>query len=236
MKSKNSGFTLQIKTFKQNELFILPGIQNSDYNFIVDWGDGVVEKYNTGINFKHIYKRKKTYKIEIKGKFDRIYFNNTNSKLLVRKVLNWGGDDFEGFTDMSNSFYGCQNLNYLASGGIKERKDNHIKNYDFAFAFCSKLKKIPEDLFSKTKEAESFIATFSRIGIKKIPGKLFFNIPNMKIIDHMFSYCTKLKSIPVELFNKNLNIKSHMYVFSNSYFSKKRSKLFYLISKLFNKN
>jgi hypothetical protein len=27
-----------------------------------------------------------------------------------------------------------------------------------------------------------------------------------------------------------------MYVFSNSYFSKKRSKLFYLISKLFNKN
>jgi hypothetical protein len=236
MKSKNSGFVLQIKTFKQNELFILPGVQNSNYNFTVDWGDGIIEKYNTGIVFKHTYKRKKTYKIEIKGKFDRIYFNNTNSKFLVRKVLNWGGNDFEGFTNMSNSFYGCQNLNYLASGGIKERKDNHIKNYDFTFAFCNKLKKIPEDLFSKTKEAESFIATFSRIGIKKIPGKLFFNVPDMKIVDHMFSYCIRLKSIPVELFDKNLNIKSYIYVFSNSYFSKKRSKLFDLVSKLFKKN
>jgi len=236
MKSKSSGFILQIKTSKQNELFILPGTQGSNYNFTVDWGDGNVKKYNNGITFGHTYKRKKTYNIEIKGQFDRIYFNDTGSKLLVRKVLNWGEDDFEGFTDMSSSFYGCQNLNYLASGGIKERKDNHIKNYDFAFAFCSKLKKIPEDLFSKTKEAESFVATFSGSGIKKIPGKLFFNIPNLKIIDHLFSYCRGLKSIPVELFNKNLNIKSRMYVFSNSYFSKKRSKLFYLISELFNKN
>ena len=80
-------FVMKIQTTTANTVFTLPTRSVYTYNATVLWGDGTQSNI-TGhnINNAKTYATAGTYNIEIKGTFDAIYFNNTGSNLLVKKI------------------------------------------------------------------------------------------------------------------------------------------------------
>ena len=184
------GFKMQIQTTTTNEVFTLPTRDGYTYNATVLWGDGTQSNV-TGhnINNAKTYATAGTYNIEIKGTFDAIYFNNTGSKLLVKKIISWGGDDFDGFTKIDNAFRGCSNLNELAEGGIKEKNGNPITNFSYTFLNCSKLTSLPANLFQYNTKVTDFYQTFQDCAKLKIIPDIFGATPNFGTRVMNFSYC-----------------------------------------------
>ena len=182
------GFKMQIQTTTANEVFTLPTRDGYGYNATVLWGDGTQSNV-TGhnINNAKTYATAGTYNIEIKGTFDVIYFNDTGSKLLVKKILSWGGDDFNGFTMMGNAFYGCTNLNELAEGGIKEKNGNPITNFDTTFQSCTALTSLPTDLFRYNTLVTKFSDTFRDCSKLQLRSDMF--VPNFGTRVMNFNNC-----------------------------------------------
>lgn len=54
----------------------------------------------------------KDYRIEIKGTFPRIYFNNIGDTAKIKRITQWGDIAWSSF---SGAFYGCSNLDVTAS-------------------------------------------------------------------------------------------------------------------------
>jgi surface protein len=52
------------------------------------------------------------YQVSIQGKFPRIYFGNTGDRNKLLSIDQWG--DIE-WTNMEAAFYGCENIQILAS-------------------------------------------------------------------------------------------------------------------------
>jgi surface protein len=86
-----------------------PSVYTFDYN--VDWGDGNTDSNVTG-NITHTYASIGTYDIKITGTFPNIYFFNRFDRYKVLEIKNWGNIEW---LDMSNSFYGCQNMTITAT-------------------------------------------------------------------------------------------------------------------------
>ena len=197
----SGGFKMQIQTTTANTVFTLPTRNGYTYNATVLWGDGTQSNV-TGhnINNAKTYATAGTYNIEIKGTFDSIYFNNTGSKLLVKKILSWGGTEFIGFTAMNNAFYGCSNLNELAEGGIKEKNGNPITIFNYAFSHCTSLTSLPTDLFRYNTAVTDFSYTFIN--------------------------CTSLTTLPTDLFMYNTAVTTFNYTFNSCYKLQLRSDIF----------
>ena len=83
----------------------------SGYNYTVDWGDGQIDTNQTG-DASHSYQATGIYTISISGDFPRIYFNNRLRSDRLRTIQNWGNIKW---TNMSNAFRGCTNLQIIAS-------------------------------------------------------------------------------------------------------------------------
>jgi surface protein len=81
------------------------------YNYNVDWGDGNTDALVTG-DITHTYAVPGTYTVRISGTFPRIYFNNGGDKDKILTVDQWGTGQWN---TMINAFYGCSNLNVVAS-------------------------------------------------------------------------------------------------------------------------
>ena len=184
------GFKMQIQTTTANETFTLPTQSGYTYNATVLWGDGTSSQV-TGhnVNNAKTYATAGTYDIEIKGTFDSIYFNDTGSKLLVKKILSWGGTDFDGFTAMNNAFKGCSNLNELAIGSIKEKSGSQITNFNGTFRGCSTLTSLPTDLFRYNTAVTNFNNTFRSCNKLQLRSDIFGTTPNFGTRVMNFNYC-----------------------------------------------
>ena len=116
----------------------------SDYNYMINWGDGNIERDVNG-TIKHIYDTEGTYTVKIYGDFPRIYFNdNRQVKDKLMKITNWGGIKW---ASMRSAFYGCSNMqvdttslpdlsqvtdmHYMFAGAISfTGKNSSINNWD----------------------------------------------------------------------------------------------------------
>ncbi|MGB0524502.1 MAG: BspA family leucine-rich repeat surface protein [Flammeovirgaceae bacterium] len=78
----------------------------TNYNYVVDWGDGTVE---TGLttDATHTYASAGTYTVEISGDFPAIYFNNGGDRAKIRSIEQWGTTAWQSF---DSAFYGCSNM------------------------------------------------------------------------------------------------------------------------------
>jgi len=200
-----TGFKMQIQTTTANETFTLPTRSGYTYNATVLWGDGTYSQV-TGHNVNNVktYATAGTYDIEIKGTFDSIYFNNTGSNLLVKKILSWGGADFDGFKNMEKSFAGCQYLIELAVGGIKEKSGSQITNFDVAFSSCVSLTTLPIDLFRYNTAVTNFVTTFNNcLSLTTLPIDLFRYNTAVTNFSYTFNNCPSLTSLPADLFRYN---------------------------------
>ena len=214
----SGGFKMQIQTTTANEVFTLPTSSGSTYNATVLWGDGTQSSV-TGhnVNNAKTYATAGTYDIEIKGTFDSIYFNNTGSKLLVKKILSWGGTEFIGFTAMNNAFYGCSNLDELAEGGIKGKSNSSVTNFSQTFRNCSSLTSLPVDLFKYNTAVTNFSQTFYNCtSLTTLPATLFQYNTLVTNFDSTFQNCTKLKIIP-EIFGATPNFGTRVMSFNKCF-------------------
>jgi len=87
----------------------LPLRGSYNYNFVVDWGDGNTNKitsYNQTEKL-HTYSTGGVYTISITGLCESWYFFNSNDKVKLTSINQWGNT---GFVNMANAFYGCSNL------------------------------------------------------------------------------------------------------------------------------
>jgi surface protein len=98
-----------------SDTFNLPITNNplAFYNAIIDWGDGSSQAYTqSGGNVIHVYITPGVYDIKISGIFPAFAFNNSNDRLKVMKVKNWGNIVWESTSGM---FWGCANLDVTAT-------------------------------------------------------------------------------------------------------------------------
>ncbi len=93
------------QTTTTNESITIP-TTGGGYNYIVDWGDGIVETDFTA-NASHTYTTAGTYTVKIIENFPRIYFNNSGDKDKIIAITQWGTNEW---TSMESAFYGCSNV------------------------------------------------------------------------------------------------------------------------------
>tara|TARA_R110002049_G_C9177884_1_gene563246 strand:- start:4688 stop:5668 length:981 start_codon:yes stop_codon:yes gene_type:complete len=83
----------------------LPYSSFSTYSGTIDWGDGTITANNFA-NRTHNYASSGVYTVTVKGEIGFFRYNNTEDKLKILSVLNWGGLQFNTF----GIFRGCSNL------------------------------------------------------------------------------------------------------------------------------
>lgn len=214
----SGGFKMQIQTTTANQSFTLPTRSGYTYNATVLWGDGTQSSV-TGhnINNSKTYATAGTYDIEIKGTFDAMYFNNSGSKDLVKKILSWGDSDFNGFVSLEYGFYGCSNLSELATGAIKV-KSNSSEGQMLLFAFgdCTKITTIPDsNLLRNCTSATLMNGIFRNCKLTSLPNDLFkYNINATSFSSALSG--TNLSALPSGLFQYNLAITSFSCAFEDN--------------------
>ena len=99
------------KTNTDNQSITIPTNDQFDYNYIVDWGDGLIETGMTG-DATHEYATADTYEVKISGEFPQIDFSrNPTSRRKIVDVKQWGNIKW---ASMRGSFYRCDQLNITA--------------------------------------------------------------------------------------------------------------------------
>ena len=88
----------------------IPIDNNYTYNYIVDWGDGNIEK-NITTSATHIYRLAGSHRVKIYGDFLAIRFNNSdwsnkNAKA-IKNLIAWGDIKWKS---MNSAFKGCYTL------------------------------------------------------------------------------------------------------------------------------
>jgi hypothetical protein len=82
----------------------------SSYNYVIDWGDGVIESHTTNTSKTHTYPTAGTYTIKISGTFPRIHFNGGGDRLKLIETVNFGNVGWISFGDGNGgAFQGCSN-------------------------------------------------------------------------------------------------------------------------------
>ena len=94
-----------------NNQITIPTFPGENYNYTVDWGDGVTDRGVTG-EITHTYASPGTYTVAITGDFPRIYFHFARDKDKIILVNQWGDIEWES---MNYAFGGCTNLDVVAS-------------------------------------------------------------------------------------------------------------------------
>ena len=202
----------------------LPIPVNTINNYVVDWGDGKVEEYDSTANFPtHKYTTANTYTIKISGTVREFGFfgdtvpeetgdnaNYYSATQYITKLVNWGEIGAYRY-----SFQFCTNL----AGTIPSPKENTFENtYTMARLFngCSKLTgTIPADLFNNAIKVSDFTFTFKDCtGLEgAIPSELFTDSTSATSVYGVFMGCSGLTEVPADLFNKNTAIKNFGYTF-----------------------
>ena len=186
---------LYVEITIEKESHLLYSIDTSycDYDIIVDWGDGCIEKNTTA----HKYNRLGTYIIRIKGK---IICNGGRSSVLSlfgsevkTKALLYGTK----FNTNLPIFCGCRCLTEVEPNFFIHRSD--LTNISYMFWKCELLTKIPDGLFDPLTNLTNVSKMFNCCyGIDYIPEKMFAKCPHIRRVDYMLSGI-KLHKIPDDI-------------------------------------
>lgn len=197
-----------ILTFKVNYAndfhVVLPIPWNED--MLVDWGDGVVERYESNSDrASHTYQgleTGKTFDVKITGAVNYLstYGMSDASRKAIIAVKQWGRVGVKYLSSYSTgAFQGCTNLDYVAPDNDYSLAE--VLKADHVFAGCTSLTSIPEGLFSACKDANTFANAFSDCtGLTAVPKRLFAGCTSANSFYSAFSGCTSLVSVDDEVF------------------------------------
>ena len=188
---KHRPFIIEVDTTKTGsaaDTFILPLVTTIQYNFIIEWGDGTVEKCLTSSALTHVYPAAGIYKIKIHGYgngrvFQRITFSSATDALKVIRVLSWGDIKWNNFSAM---FGGCGNLIEIPHDRIYAA----ATLYTSMFFNCSSLN---TELTSLDTTCASTLAGLYRGCTKFNQPVTVLNTKNVNATNSMFRDCPEFK-------------------------------------------
>ena len=130
----------------------LPSVEDGDYDFVVDWGDGTPVQRNI---FEHHFEECRNHRVTITGKFHGLSFHLKTGRERLTSIA-WGskvklvpaqGRHFQecsrletftgipniiGVTDMSKMFYGCKQFN----GELSKWDTSNVTDMELMFGGC----------------------------------------------------------------------------------------------------
>lgn len=205
-------------------------LDNDNYDFIVNWGDGTFDTFQSlnDTSCYHTYESIGTYQIEIRGTFKRIYRNTSTSAVggayptprKLTRVLSWGNS---GLVSMNNAFNGESNLYSIPL--TPKGSPTFSEVTDFSYAFCSTgLTEIPysyisdRGIFDECTKVVTFFECFynctKMTGV--VPPGLFKNCTLVTSFGYVFGLCSSLSGeLPLGIFSYAENINNVYYAFYN---------------------
>jgi hypothetical protein len=114
----NTPFVFKINIANSGDEFILPIVADTVYDFIVDWGDSVLQNFQYTSTNKNLDLVKKQYTeaieytISISGVFPTV---NLKDNTQIIEILSFGSS----LTSLENSFEGCTSITKVTSGFSK---------------------------------------------------------------------------------------------------------------------
>ena len=93
----------------------LPLVEDYNYNFTVDWGDGSSSEITAhdDLDKTHTYEDSGDYNLVIEGLLEAWSFNDVGDKNKILSVESFGD---LGYKNLSGAFYGCANLSTFKGG------------------------------------------------------------------------------------------------------------------------
>ncbi|WP_298421759.1 BspA family leucine-rich repeat surface protein [uncultured Kordia sp.] len=119
------------ETTTANENITIP-TTGSGYNYVVDWGDGIIESGFTG-SATHVYTTAGIYTISVIGDFPRIYFNGSGDKDKIKSIEQWGAQEW---TSMKEAFRGCQ---FMAINATDSPNLSQATDLSRMFVICKQI-------------------------------------------------------------------------------------------------
>lgn len=188
----------------------IPMIENGNYNYWVDWGDGLTSTKITSYDdpqASHTYQNDGEYVVKLMGTLDTLQFTGniaTDLKSVTKCIIN--------FSNIENMFKDCINLASVCDGIFDQSLS--ITNANNLFENCSSLKTIPLGLFDNNTSITSFNSCFKNSGLSSIPVGLFNSNNIATTFSGTFQNCENIVSIPSGLFSNNNNVIDFSYIFS----------------------
>ena len=200
-------------------------INVNEVKYIVDWGDGSVQRFNGNVNCTH------DYSVD-EPRIVKVYFNKRSVASgggRLKRVLRWSDYPFR------YRFSGCSNLLSLPENQSMKYNTFISTGMGSVFGECSSLTTIPENLFDDvsffkvtdiygifsgcsnltsipSKLFKNFITlnnanlAFSNSGIVNVGNDLFCNSLLLNSVYSIFSNCPNLETVGVNLFKNSPNL------------------------------
>ena len=201
------GWEFDITTSAGNETMKIGFVSPED--IIVDWGDGNVEFVNTSF-VTHAYAGAGSYVLTIRGKAERIHFNNPEAQSVLTGIRT-KVQGISGLTSFHKSFEGHSSLSSLPANLFEGAPLATDFSYVFAGTYVAS---IPGDIFTHNTQATDFsFAFYNNSVLSAIPPGLFDNNIAATNFRGTFKYASSLSSVPAELFDNNTNVQSFALTF-----------------------
>ena len=127
-------FALKWETTTPNEEIQI-GIGSGTFDYVIDWGDGTVETYNTDANISHTYATAGDHITKISGDFPHLSMQNLTDDIYrekLRDVLNWGTIVWQDWTNM---FRSCEGFTGLTATDLPNL--SNVTSFSFLGAFSN---------------------------------------------------------------------------------------------------
>ncbi len=150
----------------------------SGYNYNVDWdNDGIIDESGITGDITHDFGIPGTYTIAIEGDFPRVFFNDSDDKLKIVSIDQWGSNPW---TSMEKAFYGCSNM---SSSATDSPNLNDVTDMSYMFAGASQFnQEIPYWHVRNVTDMSYMFAGASQFN-RDISN---WNLPNLQHIKGMF--------------------------------------------------
>jgi len=170
---------------------------SSNYNFIVDWGDGgPTDLITTGTSASrtHTYSSPGTYTVTIQAKTGNLRgwsYNNTGDRLKLIEVTKWGPLQL-GTSSTGGFFYGCSNLTLTGVTGVLNVSGT--TTFINAFRGCTGLTTINNVNSWNTSGITNFQSTFE--GCSNFDDNIGnWNTSSATTMEYMFSTADKFDNL-----------------------------------------
>ena len=218
----------------------IPPVYSND--FIVDWGDGNIERFPYGEKryneLTHKYNgltEGTTFEVKVSGTVWKLYCEYIDNS--ITEVVQWGNTGLEemhyafknhkaltsiptdnayafaNISNLSSTFSGCSSLSSIGEGIFEHCKRN-ITSAERCFENCTSLETLPDGLFEGFEKTINFTYCFyGCVSLKELPEGMFKNCTNAENFSHSFFGCRSLEYLPERMFENCINIKNFFYCF-----------------------
>lgn len=209
----NFKFTVKLTSANQ-EIFVPVSTQASNYDMLIDWGDGIKSTFRGTGNFKsckHTYTGivGSEFQISISGTCPRLSFGNINA--FDRQTLISIDNNTLQDTMLMISFDNCINLKRICANALSNHSPDAPINLNFTG--CTNFEEV-ESGFGEYLQGKNVTGvTFGNTSLNSLDDSFFKYIDGLTTCANMF-VGTSISKVPTTLRRSLTNISSIFYMFS----------------------